>query len=62
MSGRNPNEHHRVATPLELLFDLVYVVAIAAAASGLHHALAHHHIASGLLNYALAFFTFGRLG
>lgn len=56
MSGRDSKEHHRVATPLELLFDLVYVVAIAAAASGLHHAFAHHHIVSGLLSYGLAFF------
>ncbi|BCX78597.1 low temperature requirement protein A [Campylobacter sp. 19-13652] len=56
MSGRDIAEIGRVATPLELLFDLVYVVAIASAASGLHHALAHHHIGSGLLSYALAFF------
>lgn len=56
MSGRDAKETGRVATALELLFDLVYVVAIASAASGLHHALAHHHIASGLFSYALAFF------
>lgn len=56
MSGRDPNESGRVATPLELLFDLVYVVAIAAAASGLHHALAHHHIGAGLASYGLGFF------
>lgn len=28
MSGRDPNEQHRVASPLELLFDLVFVVAV----------------------------------
>ena len=37
---RDPNEHHRVSTPLELLFDLVSVIAIASAAAGLHHAIA----------------------
>jgi hypothetical protein len=25
MGGRNPHEIHRVATPLELLFDLTFV-------------------------------------
>lgn len=28
MSGRNPNERHRAATPLELLYDLTFVVAV----------------------------------
>ena len=27
MTGRDPNEAHRAATPLELLFDLTFVVA-----------------------------------
>jgi hypothetical protein len=26
MSGRDPHEPHRVATPLELLFDLTFVI------------------------------------
>ena len=29
----NPHEQHRVATPLELLFDLTFVIAFGAAAS-----------------------------
>jgi low temperature requirement protein LtrA len=45
-----------VATPLELLFDLVIVVATARAASGLHHALAEGHAAEGVLTYAMVFF------
>ena len=32
MLARSPNESHRVASTLELLFDLVFVVAISAAA------------------------------
>ena len=31
MEGRSPDEAHRVATPLELFFDLVFVVAVASA-------------------------------
>ena len=57
MRARSPHEPHRVATPLELLFDLVFVVAIAEAASGLHHAIAAHHTADGLIGYAMVFFA-----
>ena len=32
MSGRDPSKPHRVATPLELLFDLTFVVAFGVAA------------------------------
>ena len=53
---RSPDEPHRAATPLELLFDLVFVVAIAQAASGLHHAVAENHIGDGLVSYLLVFF------
>ena len=38
MSGRDPHEPHRVATPLELLFDLTFVIAFGVAASQLAHA------------------------
>lgn len=41
--GRDPHEPHRVSTPLELLFDLSFVVAIALAATQLHHGAAGHH-------------------
>jgi len=40
MSGRDPGEPHRASTPLELLFDLTFVVAVARAASQFHEALA----------------------
>lgn len=56
MSGRDYNEAHRVATPLELFFDLVFVIAIASAASGLHHQLAAHHFLEGIWQYAQVFF------
>lgn len=43
MSGRDPHEAHRVATPLELLFDLTFVISFGFAASQLAHALAEGH-------------------
>ena len=51
MRARSPHEPRRVATPLELLFDLVFVVAIAQAANGLHHAIARAHALEGLMGY-----------
>lgn len=57
MTGRDIHESHRVATPLELLFDLVFVVAVAAVASKFHHALVEHHIAEGLFNFTFGFFA-----
>lgn len=58
MSGRDPEEVHRAATPLELLYDLVFVVAIARAAHGLHHAIGHGEAAGGaVLSYAMVFFA-----
>ena len=55
MAGRDIHESHRVSTPLELLFDLTFVVAIAAAASQLHHAVGEHHLGSGMLAYFTSF-------
>jgi low temperature requirement protein LtrA len=54
---RDPDEHHRAATPLELLFDLVSVIAIASAAAGLHHAISEAHVIEGLLSFGMAFFA-----
>ncbi|MCV2489156.1 low temperature requirement protein A [Geodermatophilus sp. YIM 151500] len=57
MGGRDPHEAHRAATPLELFFDLVFVVAFGTAANELAHYLAEGHIASGLLGFAFATFA-----
>jgi low temperature requirement protein LtrA len=57
MTARDPHEEHRVATPLELFFDLVFVVAVAFAASALHHDIAEDHIRHGLVSYLLVFFA-----
>lgn len=46
-----------MATPLELFFDLVIVVAIAVAASSLHHGISEDHIPEAILSYFLTFFA-----
>ena len=57
MSGRDPHEHHRAATPLELLFDLTFVVAFGIAASEFAHALAENHVGAGLAGFLYATFA-----
>jgi low temperature requirement protein LtrA len=57
LQARDPGEHHRAATPLELLFDLVSVIAIASAAAGLHHAIAQAHALQGTVTFLMAFFA-----
>jgi low temperature requirement protein LtrA len=54
MRGRDPREKHRAATPLELLFDLTFVVAFAQAGNELAHYLAEGHIATGVLGFGWA--------
>lgn len=56
MTPRSPDEPHRASTPLELLFDLVFVVAVAQAAGALHHGIAEGHAADALVSYGMAFF------
>ncbi|MCX4906261.1 low temperature requirement protein A [Streptomyces sp. NBC_00878] len=57
MTARGRDEVHRVASPLELFFDLCFVVAIAQAGVQLVHAVAEAHAAEGILNYAMVFFA-----
>jgi hypothetical protein len=40
MSSRDPDERHRSSSPLELFFDLTFVVAVSEAGSGLQRGLA----------------------
>ena len=56
MSGRDPGEEHRASTPLELLFDLTFVVAVARAGIELHDALGHGQAGHALTGYAAVFF------
>ena len=55
--SRDVDEVHRSATPLELFYDLIYVIAIASLAAELHHAIsAMHHIGHAIGMYFLIFF------
>jgi hypothetical protein len=57
MSGRDPNERHQAATPLELLYDLTFVVAFGVAGEQFAHLLAEGHFAAGLTAFGLAIFA-----
>jgi low temperature requirement protein LtrA len=57
MEGRDPDESHRVATPLELLFDLTFVVAYGIAADQMAHYLAEDHIKPAVLGFAMGAFA-----
>jgi low temperature requirement protein LtrA len=57
MIARRTDEEHRAATVLELFFDLCFVVAVAQAAGGLHHAISDNHLADGAVAYFLVFFA-----
>jgi low temperature requirement protein LtrA len=55
--SRDVGEVHRAATPLELFYDLIYVIAIASLAAELHHALSGwHHVGQAIGMYFLIFF------
>lgn len=57
MTGRDPHERGRVATPLELLFDLVFVIAIGQAASQCAHLLAEGHVAAAVGGFVFAMYA-----
>ncbi|MFF8846760.1 low temperature requirement protein A [Streptomyces sp. NPDC015127] len=56
MKARSREESHRTATPLELFFDLCFVVAVAQAGVQLVHAVAENHAATGVAGYLYVFF------
>jgi low temperature requirement protein LtrA len=57
MVSRDHKEEHRAATMLELFFDLAVVIALASAASNLHHSFIENHIANGLITFSMVFFA-----
>ena len=54
--ARDTGEQHRASTPLELLFDLVFVVAIASNAAELHHGLSDAHYGT-VVGYSMTWFA-----
>ncbi|WP_161976333.1 low temperature requirement protein A [Mycolicibacterium sp. CH28] len=57
MLARDPDEPHRAASSLELLFDLVFVVAVSQSSGALHHVWEEQHFTDGVLSYAMVFFA-----
>lgn len=57
MSSRSIDEPHRVSSPLELLFDLTFVVAVAAVTAQFGHAIAGGHAVAELIPFLQVFFA-----
>ena len=57
MVPRATDEDHRASTPLELLFDLCFVVAVSQAAAGLERGMTAGRIGSSLVGYLTVFFA-----
>src|SRR6202023_2867854 len=54
MGGRDPHEKHRVATPLELLFDLSFATCFSFSASQFATEIAEGRYAAALLGFGFA--------
>ncbi|GAA2231833.1 low temperature requirement protein A [Herbiconiux moechotypicola] len=57
MRGRSIDEQERVSTPLELLFDLTFVVAVSSIVGQVAHAIEGDHLAEAVPNYLMVFFA-----
>jgi low temperature requirement protein LtrA len=57
MSARDADEAHRVSSPLELLFDLTFVVAISQVAEELAKDIQAGHALAGILPFVMVFFA-----
>jgi low temperature requirement protein LtrA len=57
MTARRIDEQHRVATPLELLFDLTFVVAVSQIARELGNGIADDHSGDAIPAYLMVFFA-----
>jgi low temperature requirement protein LtrA len=56
-SGRDPGEHGRTVTPLELLYDLVFVVTFGQAANQFAHLLSEGHVPASIGGFLFAMFA-----
>ena len=57
MLPRSPEEPDRASTPLECLFDLCFVVAVARAGVAMEEQIGHGHSGAGVLSYCMVFFA-----
>ncbi len=56
MSGRDPREPHRAATPLELLYDLTFVIAFSQAGAQAAHLLELGHFGAAIVGFVVGVF------
>jgi len=57
MTGRDPREERRATTPLELLFDLTFVIAFGRTAEELAVLVADGHVGPAIIGFAFATFA-----
>jgi low temperature requirement protein LtrA len=57
MQRRDVDEAHRASTPLELLFDLTFVAAVASVVTELAHGIETGHVLAALPNFLMVFFA-----
>ena len=57
MAGHDPLEAARTATPLELFFDLTFVIAFGIAADELAHLVTDDHVGAGITGFLFATFA-----
>ncbi|MDQ1547009.1 MAG: hypothetical protein QOH69_1913 [Actinomycetota bacterium] len=57
MSPRDSDEPHRASSPLELLFDLTFVVAVAQVADELAKTIQSGHALQGIIPFVMVFFA-----
>lgn len=57
MLGRDPDEEGRAATPLELLYDLTFVVAFGIAGQQMAHMLAEGHVVMAIVAFCFTIFA-----
>ena len=57
LTPRDTSESCRTSSPLELFFDLVFVVAVALASQNLHHFESEDHFSTGLVRFVMVFFA-----
>lgn len=55
--ARDPHEEGRTASPLELFFDLVFVVAVSLASQNLHHFESDQQFGTAISRYLMIFFA-----
>jgi low temperature requirement protein LtrA len=57
MSARDAEQQHRSSSPLEALFDLTFVVAVAQVADQLANAIEHGRLVQGIVPFLMVFFA-----